>query len=247
VSTIPTMQAAVPGQPGNAGLITQFLATHNAAFIYSGQALISSQSTGAGVYQSTQSQWLAQTITTGVSQTAIGSVALQMSAVGGSPTSALITPLTIGLYADASGQPTGSALATATVSCQYVYSAPFWVTIPLLATVTASTAYHLVASPAGTASHYYAWQQSNQPSGAATAPDGTTWTNQTYGLMYQVYDATATGQLTAIGEDGLLTQFTYTAVGLIATVTQYATAQNGGSIVSSGALSYSNGLFTGVS
>ena len=248
MSTIPTLQAAASGQQGNAGLVGQFLAAHNAAFTYSGQALISSQATGSGVYQSTQSQWLAQTITTGVSQTAIGSVALQLSTTGGSPTTALIAPLTVGLYADSGGQPTGSALATATVSCQYVYGQPFWASVPLTATVTASTTYHLVTSLVGTSGHYYVWQQSNQTQGAATAPDGATWTNQTYGLMYEVFDATSTGRLLSISEDSgsVITTLTYTALGQIATVTQFAATQSGSSITSSGTLSYSNGLLTGV-
>ena len=249
MSTIPTLQAATTGQPGNAGLITQFLAAHNASFTYSGQALISSQATGGGVYQSTQSQWLSQTITTGVSQTAIGSVGLQLSTVGGSPTSALIAPLTVGLYADSGGQPTGSALATATVTCPYVYSSPFWVSVPLSTTVSSSATYHLVTNLVGTAGHYYVWQQSNQAQGAATAPDGATWTNQTYGLMYEVFDQTASGQLLSISEDSgqVITTLTYTALGQIATVTQYAVTQSGSSISSSGSLSYTNGLLTGVS
>lgn len=249
MSTIPILQAAASGQQGNAGLVAQFLAAHNASFTYSGQALISSQGTGVGVYQSTQSQWLSQTITTGVSQTAIGSVALQLATVGGSATSALIAPLTVGLYADLAGQPTGSALATATVSCQYVYSQPFWVSVPLSAAVSSSATYHLVTNLVGTAGHYYVWQQSNQTQGAATAPDGVTWTNQTYGLMYEVFDQTASGQLLSISEDSgqVITTLTYTALGQIATVTQYAVTQSGGSITSSGTLSYTNGLLTGVS
>lgn len=249
MSTIPTLQAAASGQPGNAGLINQFLASHNAQFVWSGQALISSQSTGSGVYQSTQSQWLAQTIVTGNSQTLIGSVSLQLSAVGGSPTSALIAPLTVGLYADASGLPTGSALATATVSSQYVYSQPFWMNVPLAATVTASTTYHLVTNLVGTSGHYYVWQQSNQTQGAATAPDGVTWTGQAFGLMYEVFDQTASGQLSAISEDSgqVITTLTYNSLGQIATITEYAVTQNSSSITSSGILSYTNGLLTGVS
>lgn len=249
MSTVPAMLAAASGQPGNAGLINQFLAAHNASFVYSGAQVVVSQATGTGVYQSTQSQWLSQTFTTGVSQTAIGSVALQLSAIGGSPTSALIAPLTVGLYADSGGLPSGSALATATVSSQYVYSQPFWMSVPLPVTVTPSTTYHLVTSLVGASGHYYVWQQSNQVTGAATAPDGVTWTQQPYGLMYEVLDQTASGQLTSISEDNgaLITTFTYTSLGLIATITQTAVTQAGSSISSSGTLTYSNGLLTGVS
>lgn len=249
MSTIPTLLAASSGQAGNASLTGQFLASHNATFVWSGQALVSSQATGSGVYQSTQSQWLSQSITTGSSQTSVGSIALQLSTIGGSPTSALIAPITVGLYADSSGQPTGSALATVTLTCQYVYSSPFWVTVPFGLAVTASTPYHVVTSLVGAAGHYYVWQQSNQSQGAATAPDGVTWANQTYGLMYEVFDQTATGRVTAISEDSgaVITQFTYNALGQIASVTQSAVTQSGASISSSGTLSYSNGLLTGVS
>lgn len=249
MSTIPTLLAAGSGQAGNAGLVTQFLAAHNASFAYSGRALISSQATGSGVYQSTQSQWLAQKFTAGAGQTVVGSVGLQLSTVGGSPTSALIAPLTVGLYADSGGLPSGSALATAVVSCQYVYAQPFWVSVPLAATVTASTVYHLVVSMVGTASHYYVWQQSNQVTGAATAPDGVTWTNAAYGLMFEVFDATSSGQLLSVSEDSgsVITTFAYNSLGLIATISQYAVTQSGSSIQSSGTLSYSDGLLTGVS
>lgn len=249
MSQIPAYQAAASGQPTQAGGVGQFLGAHNAVFVYSGALVVSSQATGSGTYQSSQSQWLSQTITTGSTQTVIGSVNLQLSVVGGSPTLPLVAPLTIGLYADAGGLPSGSAIASAIVSCQYVYSGPFWVPVPLGATVTPSTVYHLVASPVGTSSHYYAWQQSNQAQGAATAPDGVQWSLATYGLMYQVLDSTATGSLLAIYDDGgaLITQFTYTALGQLATVTQTAVAQGGSSITSSGTLSYTNGFFTGVS
>lgn len=249
MSQVPTMLAQSPGWPTNAGAVGQFLGAHNAFLMYSGAVVQTSQATGSGVYQPTASQWLSQTITTGSSQTVLGSIGLQLSAVGGSPTLALIPPVTVGLYADLGGVPTGSALATATVSCQYVYSSPFWLQVPFGAAVTASTTYNVVVSPVGSSSHYYVWQQSNQSQGAATAPDGVTWTTQAYGLMYEVFDATSTGQLLAISEDGgqLVTQFTYTSLGQIATVTQYAATQSSSSITSSGTLSYTNGLLTGVS
>ena len=83
----------------------------------------------------------------------------------------------------------------------------------------------------------------------SAAPDGVTWTGQTYGLMYEVFDTTASGRLLSISEDSgaVITTLTYTALGQIATITQYAVTQSGSSISSSGTLSYSNGLLTGVS
>lgn len=249
MSQVPTMLAQSPGYPTNAGSVAQFLGAHTAAYLYSGAVVQAQQATGTGVYQTTQSQWLSQTITMGSSQTILGSIGLQLSAVGGSPTLPLTAPVSVGLYADVGGVPSGSALATVTLSGQYVYSAPFWLQVPFGLAVTAGGTYHVVVSPVGTSSHYYLWQQSNQLQGAATAPDGALWTTQAYGLMWQVLDSTPTGQLLSVSEDNgqLITSFTYTSLGLVATVTQFAVTQTGSSIQSSGTLSYTNGLLTGVS
>lgn len=248
MSQVPAYLAQASGFPTNAGAVGQFLGAHTAVFIYSGAVVQAQQATGTGVYQTTQGLWLSQTITTGSTQTTLGSIGLQLSAVGGSPTLPLTAPLTVALYTDVGGSP-GSAIATTTVSGQYVYSAPFWLQIPFGLAVTASTTYHVVVSPVGTSSHYYLWQQSNQLQGAATAPDGVLWTTQAYGLMWQVLDSTPAGQLLAVSEDNgqLITQFTYASLGLVATVTQTAVTQSGSSISSVGSLSYSNGLLTGVS
>lgn len=230
-------------------MVDQFLPTHNTTFLYSGAQIITSQSTGSGLYQSTQNQWMAQTFTTGNAQTAIGSVNLQLSTVGGSPTLPLIPVLTVSIYADSSGQPLGPALASATISNNYVYTSPFWVSIPMPLTVTPSTVYHIVTNLVGSTGHYYVWQQSNQTSGSATAPDGVTWSFQAYGLMYQILDQTSTGLVTAIAEDNgsKFTSISYTNLNQVSTVTEFVTAQASSYIQSSGTLSYTNGLLTGVS
>lgn len=248
-SNTPTYQAAVAGTPATAGFANQLIGTHTASFLYSGGSIITKQATGSALYQSTANNWLSQTIVTGNSQTAIGSVNLQISAVGGSPTLNLIPELTVGLYTDGSGFPS-TAIVSTTLSNNYVYTAPFWVSIPLPATgLTASTQYHVVTNLVGSASHYYAWQQSNQASGAATSPDGTVWTFQNFGLMYQVLDQTSTGNVTTIFEDNgaRFTTLTYGSPGQIATISEFVAAQNGNYIQSSGTLTYTNGLLTGVS
>lgn len=245
----PPWLAASSGFAGEAGQINQFLGQHTATWVYAG-AQQSAQTTGTGVYQSTQTQYLSQSFTTGVSQTAIGQVWLQLSAVGGSPTSAPINPLTVGVYASSGGAPTGTALGSVTVPEQYVYSAPFWLPIPLIVTgLTPSTLYELQVSIVGTPGHYYAWQQSNQILGAATSPDGVTWTTQAYGLMYQVFDQSVSGRIQFIFEDGgaRWTQFTYNAAGQYSTITESTTAQNGVNFYSTRTLAYTNGLLTVVS
>jgi hypothetical protein len=248
---VPVWQAATTGSQGLPGHVNQFLGTHAAAWIYPG-ALQTSQVIGNATYQTTQGQYLAQSFTTGASQTAIGQVWLQVNAVGGSPVTATIAPFQLSLYATVAVGvvPTGSALATVFLNEQYVYSAPFWMPVPLGATgLTPSTVYQLVTSPVGTGTNYYAWQQSNQPSGASSSPDGVTWTSQAYGLMYQVYDDTGGGQLQFIGEDDGVrwTRLTYDAIGRVNTITEFTTAQAAGTFQSVRTLSYTNGALTGVS
>lgn len=248
VST-PTWLAATAGQRQIAGQVNQFLGSHQAQFLYQG-ALQVSQVTGSGVYSDTLSQWLAQSVTTAVGQTSVGFVQLQVSAIGGSPTLNLIPPLTVSLYASSSGVPTGAPLASTTVSGAYIYSAPFWVTIPLpVSGLTPSTTYQLVTALVGTSGHYYAWQHSNQVSGAATSATGTSWAVAPYGLMYQVYDQSQVGQLQLIYEDAgaRWTQLTYASNGTIAQVAEYTAGQTAsGGVQSLRTLTYTNGLLTGV-
>ena len=181
----PNWLGASPAYVGLAGQVNQFLGSHAAAFLYSGGALQASSTVGTGVYTSTDALYLAQEFTTGVSQTGISAVSLQISTVGGSPVSGTITPLAVTLYASSFGEPTGSPLAAASVPEQTVYSSPFWVPVPLpVGGLTASTQYQLVVSAAGTSSAYYVWQRSNQLFGASTAPDDATWTAQSYGCSY---------------------------------------------------------------
>jgi YD repeat-containing protein len=251
VTAIPAWQAATAGHAGQAGAVNQFLGAHTAVFSY-GNALSQQQATGSAKYSSTQGQYLAQQITTSATQTQLSAIALQISTVGGSAVSNPIPALQVGLYANAGGVPTGAALATASVSCQYVYSEPFWVSIPLSKlTLTPSTTYHLVVSAAGDASHYYVWQRSNKTSGASTSANGTSWTAQGYGLMYQTFVPSTTGaQLQLITEDdgASWTSFAYDSLGQITTITRYTAAQDPNApLLVTSTLTYTNGRLTGVS
>lgn len=245
----PSWLAATAGYRPQAGQVTQFLGAHNAQWVYSGAVLQTQQATGAAAYESLASLYYCQTIATGSAQTAIGRVALQVSTVGGSPLSATISPLTVALYAASSGLPTGAALATASIPEPYVYGQPFWVSVPLAASgLSPSSIYCLVVYGPATGPGYYVWQQSNQSTGAATAPDGATWSLQSYGLMYQVYDQTASGQVSSIVEDGGAKITTLTWSGSMLTgVTEYIQTQGGGALVQPRTLTFSSGLLVGVS
>lgn len=154
------------------------------------------------------------------------------------------------LYASSAGLPTGGPLATVTVAEQVVYSAGFWLPVPLSASgLTASTVYQLVLSPAGTSSAYYAWQRSNQTSGGATSPDGATWSAQAYGLMFEVFDQSGTtGPPLYLIDDGgaRTTAFTYNATGQLTTITEQVASQSGTVFYSQRTLTYANGLLIGV-
>lgn len=250
---IPTYAAAVVGQPGGAGSVNQFLVPHDAEFTYASAAVSSSQTTGIAKYDTTQGQYLSQTFTTGASQTAISEVWLQVSTVGGNALTNSITPLTVGIYADSAGEPTGSALGSASLVETAVYASGFWVIIPLpVSGLTASTTYHLVVSPAGTSSAYYVWQRNNQAGGGSISTDFVIWTDQTFGYMYKIFDQTATpgSLLQYVVEDGGLRwiQYTYNAQNLVSSITEYTVDQTGTSSVSyTRNLTYTNGLLTGVS
>jgi len=247
VST-PAWLAATAGNRALPGQINQLLGAHTSTWLYQG-ALQSEQATGGTGYQSTYNQWLSQTVTTGAAQTAIGVVYLQVATVGGSLTTSVIAPLVVELYASLGGQPTGSVLATATVNDLYVSNAPYWVAIPLNVTgLAASTPYELVIPSVGTATAYYAWHQSNQTSGAATSSGGTAWASQAYGLMYQAWDQSATGNLQFLYDDdgARWTQLVYNAAGLVTQINEYTLTQSGGVFYSSRALTYSGGSLIGV-
>lgn len=246
--TTPAWLGASAGYPAYAGQINQFLGGHASTWRYSGSTLISSQATGTGVYETTASQYWAQSFNTGSSQTAIGQLGLQISTVGGSPTTPTISPLQVSLYADLGG-PTGSPLATVSVGEPYVYSSPFWVSIPMsVAGLTSSTRYWMVTSPVGNGSAYYAWQKSNQVSGASLSTDGVTYNPQTFGLMYQVYDQSGTGQLTSFTDDNgaRVTVLTYDTNNRVSTITEYATTQSGSVLTYTRTFTYSGAFLTGV-
>lgn len=252
VSFTPTWQAASAGFGANAGHVNQFLASHPSQFIYNSGAIKSSRATGIAVYSDTYTQMLSTSFVTVANQTTVGSINIQLSAVGGSPTLALTPPITVSIYADQGGLPTGSPLVSNTVSGNYVYSAPFWVPVPLpVAGLTPLTTYHVSVSMVGTSSHYYVWQRSNQGGGAAISLNGgSTWTSQTYGLMYQILDQGSSGQIQYIYEDNgaRWIQLSYNSQNMLTQITEFTTGQSAtGYLQGTRTITYTNGFVTGVS
>lgn len=232
------------------GQVNQLLGSHAATFVYAGNTIQAGETIGSGLYIATTGQYLAQEFVTGTAQSVIGTVHLQVSTVGGSPITATITPLQVALYASSAGAPVGTPIATSTVSEQYVYSGGFLLTVPLGVTGLApSTPYQIVVAPAGAGGAYYVWQRSNQTSGAATSPDGVTWTSQSYGLMFEVFDLSGSAgpPLYVLEDSGArVTALAYNAAGQLTGITETTVAQGGGSLFSARTLTYSNNLLTGV-
>lgn len=248
MSTTPTWQAATSGQPGKAGHVNQFLGTHAATVLYTGVQTAAQTTAGTGSV-TTNGTWLAQSFTTAAGQTAVGYVVMQLQ--GTNDLGANLPSTTVSLYANGSGAPTGSSLVTTTATAEYVGNGPLNLVVPLPATgLTASTTYWIVVAAAGNSTYYYEWNKSNQTSGASTSTNGTTWTAQSYGFLYQVYDQTPSGLVTCMWEDSGA-RWTWTAYGAQNLVSEYAEYTAGqtasGYLQSFRFFTYSNGLLTGVS
>lgn len=224
-----------------------FLGVHRAQWLYAGVQRAAQLTAGSGS-TSSNGLYIAQSFTTAAGQTAVGYVTLSITSNTGA--GANLAPLTIGLYANSGSAPTGAALVSVTAPAEYVFPTAVPTVFPLPVTgLSASTTYWIVASAAGNGTYSYAWAKSNQTSGTSTSTNGTSWTAQTYGSVFAVYDQTAVGQLTALWEDGgaRWQALTYTTTGEPATLGEYTVAQSSSYVQGYRTLTYSNGLLTKVS
>lgn len=246
-----TWLGATTGQLPLAAQPNSFLGIHKAQLLYAATQQ-AGQTTNGAATTSTNGLWLAQSFTTGASQTAVGYVIVPVTTT--TTSGASLSTTTLALYANSAGAPTGAALGSVTVTAEYANLASGGTTTnrlvyPLPVTgLSVATQYWLVLhSTASTGS--YTWFRSNQVSGASTSPNGSTWTAQGYGFVYQVFDQSASGSLTAIWEDsGARWQaLYYTATGEVSGLGQYTLAQNSSYNQGYRTLSYSNGLLSGVS
>lgn len=246
-----TWLGATTGQLPTAAQQQAFLGVHKTQMLYAGVQQ-AGQTTNGSTSTSSNGLWLAQSFTTGASQTTVGYVIVPVTTTTTSGSSLGTT--TLALYANTSGAPSGSPLVSTTVTAEYANlasggTATSRLIYPLPATgLTAATQYWLVLQSTASAGSY-TWYQSNQASGASTSPNGTAWTAQTYGFVYQVFDQTAAGQLTAVWEDsGARWQaLYYGTTGEVSSLGQYTLAQGGGYQQGYRTLSYSGGLLQKVS
>lgn len=250
----PTWSAATAGQPPLAAQVNQLLGSHAVQVLYPGTLQASNTANGSA-HTSGNGIYMAQQVTTGASQTAIGYITAPIGSYTAS--GALLGSTTLALYSSSAGAPTGSALASVTLTTEYSDSVTGGtdtvnVTYPLPVTgLTAATTYWLVLAPAGNGTYHYTWRQSTAASGASTSPDGVTWTAQAYGLQYQVYDQAPAGSAplgTWQDSGARWTATTYTATGEIATYAEYTAGQTAASYLQSYRVAaYSNGILSGVS
>lgn len=246
---------ATSGQLPLAQQVNQFLVTHPTTYLYAATSQASVVTSGATT-TSSNGLYLAQSFTTGASQTAVGYVLAPISTT--TTTGASLTPTTLSLYANSAGAPTGAALGSVTLTAEYAYlstangNTNTFTVYPLPVTgLTAATTYWLVlASTASTGA--YTWFRSASGSGASTSPNNSTWTAQAYGFRYNVFDQSASGLETATWEDSgarwtASTYVTAASINQYASFAEYTVAQGANGYVQGyRAFTYTNGLLTKV-
>jgi hypothetical protein len=219
-SATPAWKGASTGSQPLAGQVNQFLGTHAVNFVYNGVSAASS-TTLAGTATNTNGLYIAQQFTPGSTQT-IQRWVLTL-AVTGSP-----NPLTVTLQTASGGAPSGTILSTTLVPKEYLTGTATAVSIPTAQTsFTSGTQYWIVFNAVGDASNFYSVSRTTAASGVSTSTDGITWTSQGYGIYYNRFDTTVTGNLIHTWEDNGV-RWTTTSYNTNATpslLQEYTTAQ----------------------
>lgn len=232
----PAWSGASSGGTMYAAQINQFLGTHQATYVYTG-SLITSQTTAGSGSVASNGLYVAQSFTTGTGTTT-GRFAFSMT-VTGSP-----APMVFSLQANVSGAPSGTALTTTEVASGWGNATQSYQSVPLVATgLSASTEYWIVATAAGNASNYWSWFKSNQTSGASTSTNGTSWTAQAYGLLFEVWDLSAVPPLQHTWEDqgARSTRLFFNTNSTPGALEEYTMEESGASVYSYRTYNYSNG------
>lgn len=226
---VPSWLAATSGSAPLAAQINQQLGSHAGQILRAG-ASIASVTTSGSATTGSSGQYIAQSFT--MSGTAIGLVQAPISTT--TTTGASLPVTTLSLYANSGSAPVGPALVSTTITAEYAYSSTsngntnVFTTLPLPITgLTSGATYWLVLSPANSGGNQYTWFRSASASGASTSTNGTTWTAQAYGLRFNVFDQSLTGQVTATWEDNgaRWTSYFYNSNGQINQYAEYVVAQ----------------------
>lgn len=236
----PPWLAATSGQPQLANQVNQFLGTHAITCVYTGAERDNQATAGSGAVGS-NGLWIAQKFTAGATY-ASGRIVLTL-ALTGSP-----GPWALSLQADNAGAPSGTALASATLPNGFVPASAGTVSVPLSVAIASGSVYWIVAQAAGDVSDFFAWSKSNQVSGTSTSINGTSWTAQAYGLLFQAWDNTVVGPMLHTYEDSgaRWTTFGRSASTAVNGLNEYTAAQNGGAFQSVRAFAYSGSDLTAV-
>ena len=240
MATTPSWLAATSGQATNAGQVNQLLGSHAVKYLYTGTSLGSS-TTLAGTATNTNGLYIAQSFTPGSTQT-VGRWILTL-AVTGNP-----APLVFTIQTNSAGAPSGTVLSTTVIPKEFVAASAGQLSVPELPTsLTNATQYWFVFNAVGDVSNFYSISRTTAGSGASTSTNGSTWTAQAYGLYFNRFDNSASGNLLHTYEDNgaRWTALNWNANGSISSLQEYTVAQGANQyLASSRSMSYSNGLIT---
>ena len=188
--SVPTWHAPVNTNAFSAGDITQFLATHPAAFLYQGTSQVSyivassaSQNTNTG----TAAQWLAQPFSTAAAQTTITRVELALNGSG------TFADTTLELRTDNAGVPSNTTLWSCNVPADFFASSAVYLSVPCNITgLVASTKYHLVLDGTASTANYDTWvtAATSVNAGLKSASGTGTWTTVSTTFLFNVFNGT---------------------------------------------------------
>lgn len=237
--TTPVWLAATSGQTGNAGQVNQFFGTHPSTFIYTGTSQNAQTTAGSGGTNS-NSLYIAQSFTAGSTYTT-ARVVLTL-AVTGTP-----SPAVISIQTSSSGAPSGTVLGTTSLPPGFLSGAATAISIPLIASLTSASVYWIVINAIGDVSNFYTWSKSNQVSGTSTSTNGSTWTTQAYGSLYNVFSGATGSLLHAYDDSGARwCTFAYNSNGTISSLSEYVVAQNSSYQQSVRTFNYTGTLLTSI-
>ena len=198
----PSWNAPIVSNTYKAGDITQNLFTHPGSFTYQGTSKVTGAVATSGTVATNTgavAQYIDQPFTTAALQTTVTRIELyfQINGTG--------ADLTIGLYADTAGAPSGAALDTIIFPLEFEPGAITAISYPVGVTgLVAATKYHIVIGGTASTSNFCKLSDGTTVGTQAfTSPTGVggTWTGVGKSLQFVVY-AGVNGVLRHTSEDG---------------------------------------------